>query len=356
MAQPAASPDREPVSRARQLVYSREQLMQSHPYATPQIEAGMRLHGGFDASGTYIPPRLLHRGPAIAAWTEALRDRGGELLKADSSLLAGVRYPSLAQIKLLLREGLGQTFWNTLTITGKIEARGQVLATMTFPEFGDAVDRDVSDWAIGHLNKGLLTAHGIDEGGEPDSGIGGHDAMWFALRDLAFGEVDYPDAIVPETIGRAETPAQQFPQISNALERTIYFLLNLLLIEFRAERGFSMTEDVLRDPSLFRDRRREAEHAAEIVGRIRSDERVHVASLRLYLGEIRQLGFRADGGGTLPGSEIVDTMWRDIVHWATVEQPKLVAEQQRALYIERIAAHPQSERVLAEFHALEESD
>jgi len=338
-----------------QLVYSRQQLMQSHDYARPQFEAGMRLHGGFDADGTYIPPRLVHRGPAIEAWTTALRERGGELLEADSSLLAGIRYPSFAQTKLLLREGLGQSFWNTLTITGKIEARGQVLATMAFPDFQDAVDVDISHWALGHLNKGLLQAHGIDEGGEPESGVGGHDAMWFALRDIAFGEVDYPDAIVPENIGRPETTEQQFPEIANAIERTIYFLLNLLLIEFRAERGFSMTEDLLRDPELFVDRRSEAEYAAEIVGRIRTDELVHVSSLRLYLGEIRQLSFKAHSGGTLPGREIVDSMWKGIVHWATAEQPRLAAAQQRQLYIDRISAHPDGERILAEFHALEEA-
>jgi hypothetical protein len=338
-----------------QLVYSQQELLQSHDYASPQFEANTRLHGGFDAAGEYIPPRLVHRGPAIEAWTAALRERGGELLEANSSLLAGIRYPSFAQNKLLLLEGLGQTFWNTLTITGKIEARGQILATMSFPAFQDAVEPDISQWAVGHLNKGLLIAHGIDEGGEPESGIGGHDAMWFALRDLAFGVVDYPDAIVPDNIGRPDTSQQQFPEISDAIERTIYFLLNLLLIEFRAERGFSMTEELLRDPELFIDRRSKAEHAAEIVGRIRTDELVHVSSLRLYLGEIQELAFNAKSGGTVSGREIVDTMWHDIVNWATVEQPKLAAAQQREMYIERIGAHPESERVLEAFHALEEA-
>ncbi len=338
-----------------QLVYTQRELMQSHDYTNPQFEANTRLHGGFDATGTYIPPRLLHRGPAIEAWTAALRERGGDLLEADSSLLAGIRYPSFAQSKLLLQEGLGQTFWNTLTITGKIEARGQILATMSFPDFQDAVEIDLAQRALGHLGKGLLIAHGIDEGGEPESGIGGHDAMWFALRDLAFGAVDYPDAIVPDSIGRPETKQQQFPEVPNAIERTIFFLLNLLLIEFRAERGFSMTEDLLRDPELFIDRRNHAEHAAEIVGRIRTDELVHVSSLRLYLGEIRELTFNAKSRGSVSGREMVDTMWRGIVDWATVEQPKLAAVQQRALYIERIGAHRDNERVLEAFHALEET-
>jgi hypothetical protein len=335
------------------LVYEPEALLASHPYARPQIEAGRRLHGGFDAEGRYVPPRLLHRGPALDAWEEALRQRGGELLAADASLLAGVRYPSEAQSKLLIQEGLGQTFWNTLTITGKIEARGRVLADMEFPELQLVLWEDVSEMAIGHLGRGLLRAHGLDEGGEPERGIGGHDVMWFALRDLAFGPVAYPDPEVPATIGRPEADLVIDPDLPPAIARTIYFLLNLLMIEFRAERGFSFTENVLRDAELFRERRAEAEHAAEIVNRIRADEEVHVRSLRLYLGELRSLDFRTRDGGRKPGAEVVDPMWRSIVQWATVEQPPLAAEQQRALLHRRIAAHPEADRVRRAFDALE---
>ena len=109
-----------------QLVYTKEELCRDHDYASPQVVAGHRLHGGFDADGNYVPPRTLVREPAIEAWAEALRERGGELLDADASLLDGVRYPSEGQGKLLLLEGLGQTFWNNLTITGIIEGRGRM--------------------------------------------------------------------------------------------------------------------------------------------------------------------------------------------------------------------------------------
>jgi hypothetical protein len=135
------------------LVYSEEELMRSHDYVQPHVEAGQVLHGGFDEAGNYIPPRCLVRSPAIAAWTEALRQRGGDWLAADSSLLAGIRYPSRAQNKLLLQEGLDLTFWNTLTITGKIEARGRVLADLTFPDFQDLVVEDISGMGIGHLKR-----------------------------------------------------------------------------------------------------------------------------------------------------------------------------------------------------------
>ena len=80
-----------------QLVYTEEDLMRSHDYAKPHIVAGHRLHGGFNAGGTYIPPRALVREPAIDAWVEALRAQGGDILDADASLLGGLRHPSEAQ-------------------------------------------------------------------------------------------------------------------------------------------------------------------------------------------------------------------------------------------------------------------
>jgi hypothetical protein len=335
-----------------QLVYTEQELWRSHEYAQPQIAAGKRLHGGFDAEGRYIPPRLLVRGPAIEAWTSALRQRGGALLAADSSLLAGARYPSEAQQKLLIREGLGQTFWNLLTITGLIEGRGRVLADMTFPELQDVLEEDVSEMAVGHLNKGLLHIHGVDEGGEPGKGIGGHDVMWFAVRDLAFGETSWSVPAVPERIGRPDSVGGEFAEIETRYEQVISFLLNLLMIEFRAEIGFSFTQQLLRDPELFVERRAEAEEAAEIVGRIRADEEIHVTSLRLYLGELRSLTFKTKDGGRKPGHEIIDPFWERVAHWATHEQPKLQAEQQRKVLTERILAHPDGERILERFDVL----
>jgi hypothetical protein len=334
------------------LVYSEDELLRSHAYARPQVVAGQRLHGGFDAEGRYVPPRTLVRGPAVEAWTEALRARGGDLLRADASLLEGVRFPSEAQQKLLIQEGLGQTFWNTLTITGMIEARGRILADIRFPDFGKALLEDCSSWGIGHLDKGLLRAHGLDEGGEPERGIGGHDVMWFALRDLAFGEVAWPQPAVPERISREDRLGGEFPEIAPPIEAAISMLLNLLMIEFRAELGFRFTEKLLRDPELFTARRPQALEAAEIVNRIRLDEAIHVTSLRLYLGELRHAHFRTREGGSLPGHAIIDPFWERIVHWATVEQPKLAAEQQRPLLHRRILGHPEGARILARFEAL----
>lgn len=51
---------------------------------------------------------------------------------------------------------------------------------------------------------------------------------------------------------------------------------------------------------------------------------------------------------------MVDPLWQGVVQWATLEQPKLQAEQQRKLCSERIALHPDAERIQRAFDALED--
>lgn len=332
------------------LRYTRDELLAEHDYAEAHVIEGRRMHGGFLADGTYQPPRTLVREPAVEAWAEALRARGGEVFDADASLLDGARLPNTEQQRVLLRNDLGQTFWNNLTIIGKIEAKGRLLADIEFPLLQPAIVEDISDLAIGHLNEGLLVAHGLDEGGQPEQGIGGHDEMWFAARDLAFGPDAFPDVEPADNIARPDTD-RKIPEIEAGVEGVISFLANLLIIEFRAELGFSESQAVLRTPGLWGDRQAKASEAADIIGRIRTDEEIHVSSLRLYLGEIRSCTFKTVDGGTIPGAEVIDRFWQGLVQWATVDQPKLQAEQQREMLVQRIEAHTEAERVLREFDA-----
>ena len=334
------------------LSYTEEELFRSHDYARPHEIGGHTLHGGFDSEGNYIPPRAKEREEALAHWAEALRSRGGDLMDADSSLLSGPRMPNTEQQRLLLREGLGQNFWNGLTITGKIEGRGRMLAEVKFPNLQDIIVEDISEMAIGHLNKGLLAAHGIDEGGEPDKGIGGHDVMWFVARDLAYGPDAFPDVEPPENIARPELGKRWMPEIEQVYEGLLSFLMNLLVIEFRAEIGFASTQAVLRTSDLFPERRADAEEAAEIIERIRTDEEIHVRSLCLYLGELRELNFKTLDGGTIKGAELLDRFWDGLIGWATVEQPKVVAENQYAVMRKRILEADGGARILREFDAI----
>lgn len=335
-----------------QLVFSADELFREEVYARPHSVAGRRLHGGFLSDGSYCPPRSKGRNLALAAWSDALQQRGGELFAANASLLTGPRMPNPEQQQMLLRSGIGAPFWNSLTITGKIEGRGRLLAEMQFPDLADLVVEDISGMAIGHLNKGLLVAHGLDEGGEPEEGIGGHDVMWFVIRDLIFGENAYADVEPPESIARPESGRRWMPEIEQHYEGLLSFLMNLLLIEFRAEIGFAATQDTLRTPDLFTDRRGAAEEAAEIVERIRTDEEIHVRSLRLYLGELRQVTLRRVDGGSVPGAELVDRFWSGLVDWATVEQPRLAAQNQYQALRPQILDHRDGERLLAEFDQL----
>jgi hypothetical protein len=331
------------------LTYTSEELHADVDYSEPHTAGGQRLHGGFLADGTYEPPRTRNRVPALDAWEAALRERGGEPFGASSDLLTGVRMPTVEQQRVLLRNGLGEAFWNGLTITGKIEARGRFLVDLPVPDLQAAIVEDVSEMAIGHLDKGLLSTHGLDEGGEPERGIGGHDAMWFVLRDLALGADAYPDVEPEANIARDETGKRWMPEIDEPIEALFAFLANLLIIEFRAELGFAETQEVLLSPDLFVDNRADAELAAEMVERIRTDELIHVRSLNLYLGELRNLTLRTVDGGTAPGAELVDRFWEGLVHWATIEQPPLVAERQRIALSSAIARHDEGARVQSEF-------
>ena len=338
-----------------QLVFTREELLSDRDYARPHEIEGRRLHGGYDAQGIYVPPRSLGRSKAIANWTESLRRRGGDLLDADSSLLSGPRVPNPEQQSLLIRRGLDRFFWNGLTITGKIEGRGRMLSAMPLPKLQPIFVEDISGTALGHLHKGLMHAHGIDEGGEPDKGIGGHDVMWFVARDLAFGADAHPDVEPPERIARPEEGRRWMPQVDQPFEMLFAFLMNLLVIEFRAEIGFAATQATMRTPDLFPSRRPQAEEAAEIIERIRTDERIHVQSLRLYLGELRSLTVRTADGGTMPGAELVDPFWQGLLRWATVEQPRIAAESVHAEMRKRILEAPNGASILAEFDALADS-
>ena len=337
---------------AAQLRFREEELLAEHDYAAPHVVGGRRLHGGFDADGRYVPPRSLLRCQAIHNWSVALRARGGDLLEADSSLLTGPRVPNPAQQRLLIERGVTRPFWNLLTITGKIEGRGRMIARMPFPDLQQLVVENIDCMALGHLQRGLLAAHGVDEGGEPEKGIGGHDAMWFAARDLVFGADAHPDVAPPESISRPEAGQRRMPEIDLPFEMALSFLMNLLLIEFRAEIGFAASQATFRTPTLFLGRRAEAEQAAVLVERIRTDERIHVESLQLYLGEMRSLTVYTVDGGTMPGATLVDRFWTGILHWATVEQPRVAAERQYQALREQILARSDGERLLREFNAL----
>ena len=299
------------------LRYTEAELLAEHPYAAPHRAAGHALHGGFDASGTYVSPRTLIRWPAVRAWQQSLAQRGWPLIDASTRLLERGNFPNFAQQKLLLEWGCGQTLWDALTVTGVVEARGLALAQLMAPDFQAIVDDDVSSTAIGHLGKGLLKAHGYDEGGLPGSGAGGHDTMWFAVRDLLFGRDAYPLPPVPPSLARPEG-GRLLPAIAPQYEPIILMMMNVLMIEIRAEAFFAFCVRVMREPGLFTDRRDVAEQAAVLVERIRADEAIHVAYLQTAVSELRSFNLRTVDGGRIAGDTLLDPAWQGFVHWHSV--------------------------------------
>jgi hypothetical protein len=337
------------------LRYSREQLLSSHPYVRPHEAAGYRLHGGFVADGSYVSPRTLVRWPAVRAWGEALQRRGWPLIDANGRLLEREGYPTFEQQKLLLTNGLGQALWNSLTITGIIEARGQNLCKAVAPDLQPLVVEPLADTAIGHLNEGLFYAHGADEGGDPaQPSLGAHDAMWFAARDLVFGKNAYPLPEAPASISR-EVDGREMPQLPEGLEQLIRMLMNVLMIEIRAESFFSLCCRLFRDPELFVDRRKDAELAAQIVERIRADEASHVGYLQVVVSELRSFSWRLSGQ-SVPGAEIIDPVWARMVEWhGRTERELAAARTRKEIESQVLAARGATEgrRILAELDALD---
>lgn len=333
------------------LRYSADEILADHAFAKPHEEAGYRLHGGFDAAGRYLPPRMLHRGPAIAAWTDALRAKGGDLIDSSQQLMVRGNFPNVAQQKLLLEEGLGRTLWDSLTVTGFVEARGARLATVEAPDFQAIVVDDIADTATGHLNKGLLKAHGFDEGGNAEKGEGGHDKMWFAVRDALFGKDAFPIPEIPVTLSRPEV-GRLMPQIPTEYEQWILLLMNVLMIEVRAENFFGFCTAVMRDEDSFKDRRAAAEHAAEIVERIRADEAAHVGYLTAVISELRGFTFKGADGATVKGAEFIDPVWNGMVQWHAVSNVDFEREQTRKELVEALMGRPNGAALVARFDAL----
>ncbi|HEY0105455.1 MAG TPA: hypothetical protein VGB91_05170 [Rhizomicrobium sp.] len=334
------------------LVYSRDEIMADHAYARPQIEAGYRLHGGFDAAGTYISPRTLNRWPAVAAWQGQLESRGFPVIDASLHLLKRGPYPTAAQQKFLLGQGVGETLWNALTITGVIEARGLMLAQAVAPDFQAIVVDDISQTALGHLNKGLLAAHGYDEGGRKSQGTGGHDDMWFAVRDALFGKDAFAIPQVPDSISRPES-ARRMPQIGKEFEDWILLLMNVLMIEVKAESFFAFCQEVMRDRANFADRRAAADHAAELVERIRTDEAVHVAYLATVISELRSFALRTEQGATVPGASVIDPVWERMIEWHAVTAADYSRAQSRDAILARLGARSNGAALAATFDGLE---
>ncbi len=333
------------------LIFSKEEIEAEHDYAKPHVVCGRPLHGGFDERDAYVSPRTLNRWSAVKAWHDRLKARGVPIVEATTDLLTEPNFPNVDQQILLLKHGIEQSFWDSITITGLIEARGRALAELKAPDFQSIIVEDISCAALGHMNKGLLTTHGWDEGGQPETDIGGHDTMWFIARDLVFGSNAYPIPEAPVNIGR-EKAEREMGDLSVEHEALISFLMNLLMIEVRAERAFQFYEAVIGAPETFTDKSRESQEAIDLINRIRLDESVHVAWLRVAISEFRSFTVKTREGQQLIGAKIIDPVWQKMVHWHAVEMHDIVRPAVKAALKETILAEPDGDKLFAEFESL----
>lgn len=199
-----------------------------------------------------------------------------------------------------------------------IGARGKALAEFTPLDFQDIIVEDISETALGHMNKGLMTAHGWDEGGKEGSGLGGHDAMWFVLRDLILGKDKFPLATSAESIGRVKQ-GRETEAVPVEHETLISFLMDLLMMEVRAERALRFDESVIGNADVFLDKQEEVKHGVMMVNRIRMDENIHVAWLKVAISEFRNFTIKKNDGTQVKGPTLLDPIWEKMVRWHAVE-------------------------------------
>jgi hypothetical protein len=155
--------------------------------------------------------------------------------------------------------------------------------------------------------------------------------MWFVARDLVFGKEKFPIPEAPASIRRKKN-GREMLALPTEHEMLISFLMNLLMIEVRAERAFDFYERVTQSTETFIDKPKEAAHAVDLINRVRLDEAVRVAWLRAAISEFKSFTIKAVDGSEICGAKILDPVWQKMVHWHAVE----IHETQRPLNLAKM--------------------
>lgn len=284
------------------LEFSPEELLASPKLDAPLIAGGMKCHGGFGADGHYVSPRTLWRNPAVRAWQEQhLAASPTPLVEIPQDTIPP-HLPSVAQAKLLLREGVREPMVRTLTEIAIIEGFGATIRELPVPPLSSFIREGVAGTALNHLTGGLFEAHARDEAGWGEEG--GHKQMWEAARDLALSNPKVPGDILMAIMGRRGGNARvgrALPQFKEDVERVLGFMINVLIVEVFAVSTFQWAEEVLSDPAVSDA----PKDAADMVRHIRADESPHVEYLRTALSELSARTLIAEDGSLHSGHEIV---------------------------------------------------
>jgi len=345
------------------LTWTESELLADQQVVEPLIAGGVRCHGGFAADGSYVSPRTKHRVPAIAAWQQSHREQfGTDILEAPIELWPEV-FPSVAQTKYLLREGVAAPMISSLTRIGTVEGFGSMIRAVRVDRLQSHFDESISGTAVEHLQGGLFEAHARDEAGW--DGEGGHKQMWFAARDIAFESpvtedmtqtmlvrmgIAAPDG-KPPTPSEAQAAAlalRRFPDLDLALEMMLRRMVGLLFIEVSAFHTFAWAEAVLADADLVAG----AGSAADLVRYVRADETPHVEYLRTALTEMRDRTFVGESGRRIPGAEVIGTLWDTALEQSLGANRESFVRTAEAEVEHALAANPRRSELLEGFHSL----
>jgi hypothetical protein len=338
------------------LTWTASELLADFDVAEPLIAGGVRCHGGFAADGEYVSPRTKNRVPAIRGWQQSHRRQfGTEILDAPIDLWPEV-FPSVAQTKYLLREGVAAPTISSLTRIGTVEGFGSMIRAVQVDRLQSRFDESIAGTAIEHLQRGLFEAHARDEAGWEDEG--GHKQMWFAARDIAFEMPTTEDETermlqrlgITMGGGGATAPPRLLPDdIAVELELLIERMVRLLLIEVSAYHTFAWAEELLADGELVAG----DGEAAELVSYIRTDESPHVEYLRTTLSEMRDRAFVGASGRVYAGAELIGRLWDRALSESLGPRRKLMKQTSAAEVERAVRARPDAGDLLDEFHTLE---
>jgi len=339
------------------LVYSAEELLASDSYREPLIANEIRCHGGFMDDGFYRSPRTLHRGPAIDAWKGKLAEQGHDLIELSRELTPP-QYPSVAQARLLLQNGVREPIVRTLTIISILEGFGAMIRDVRVPKLedlfidgGSGRTPGIEGTALAHLRGGLFEAHARDESGYREEG--GHKQMWEAARDEALENPKIPGDVLMRIMGqrqKREKTGPVFPEIDPKLERMLAFMSQVLVIEVFAEGAFEWGIELLSDPEVSAN----PKVAGDMIRHIQQDEKPHVEYLRTALSEARARTIRTVDGKEIPGKVVVDEFLHRILHSMSRERRRDQRADLRENLIEamKVAGNPKA--LLEEFDSLDE--
>ncbi len=337
-----------------QVEFTEAELLSDLVVTEPLIAGGVRCHGGFDATGTYVSPRTRHRAPAIAAWAEQNCARFGTSIVEVPLEWWERSYPSVEQARYLIGAGVPEPLMATLTRIGTVEGYGANIRLLKPKDMQRFFVEDVRGTAIDHLGGGLFEAHGRDEAGWEEEA--GHRDMWFAARDIAFerpvDELDIDAMLARMGFGPKEpgaTTARLLPDdIAPDLETMVSLMVRVLFIEISAFHTFAWAEAWMSDTDLVAG----AGAAADLVRYIRADETPHVGYLRTALSEMRDRTWIGEHGRHHPGHEMIGRIWEPLLAQSLGPARSEGQRATRAEVEHWCAQRSNGADILAEFNAL----